>query len=159
MFVLKQAIKGVSKITDGYNRDMDVGWSVLSHKKPLLELISLQSTEILNFTSEKNKALIAELSVPRPGTKDLFFPTQYSQSFLVQCMACLWKQRWSYWRNPSYTAVRFVFTTFIGIIFGTMFWDIGGKRDNPQNLMNSIGSMYGAVLFLGIQNASAVQPV
>ncbi|KAF5779463.1 hypothetical protein HanXRQr2_Chr12g0559761 [Helianthus annuus] len=28
---------------------------------------------------KRNKAMIAELSVPRPGTKDLFYPTQYSQ--------------------------------------------------------------------------------
>nr|GFC68587.1 pleiotropic drug resistance protein 1-like [Tanacetum cinerariifolium] len=40
-----------------------------------------------------------------------------------------------------------------------MYWDIGGKRDDQQDLINSMGSMYGAVLFLGIQNASAVQPV
>lgn len=32
-------------------------------------------------------------------------------------------------------------------------------RNTTQNLTNSIGSMYGAVLFLGVQNASAVQPV
>ncbi|KAM0042784.1 hypothetical protein Hdeb2414_s0010g00333831 [Helianthus debilis subsp. tardiflorus] len=38
---------------------------------------------------KRNKAMIAELSVPRPRTKDLFYPTQYSQSFLVQCVACL----------------------------------------------------------------------
>ncbi|KAL0297339.1 UNVERIFIED_CONTAM: Pleiotropic drug resistance protein 1 [Sesamum radiatum] len=59
--------------------------------------------------------------------KNLFFPTKYSQSFLTQCIACLWKQHWSYWRNPPYTAVRFLFTTFIALIFGTMFWDLGSK--------------------------------
>ncbi|KAI7727409.1 LOW QUALITY PROTEIN: hypothetical protein M8C21_009515 [Ambrosia artemisiifolia] len=107
----------------------------------------------------RNKALIAELSVPGPGTKDLYFPTQYSQSFFVQCVACLWKQRWSYWRNPSYTAVRFAFTAFIAIMFGTMFWDLGGKRKNQQELFNAMGSMYAATLFLSVQNASAVQPV
>ncbi|KAI7727410.1 hypothetical protein M8C21_009516 [Ambrosia artemisiifolia] len=97
--------------------------------------------------------------IGRPGTKDLYFPTQYSQSFFVQCVACLWKQRWSYWRNPSYTAVRFAFTAFIAIMFGTMFWDLGGKRKNQQELFNAMGSMYAATLFLSVQNASAVQPV
>ncbi|GJY00005.1 pleiotropic drug resistance protein 1, partial [Tanacetum coccineum] len=153
-----EAIKGVSKITDGYN---PATW--------MLE-VSTSAQEVslgVDFTSiyknselyKRNKALIAELSVPRPGSQDLFFPTQFSQSFLVQCIACLWKQRWSYWRNPPYTAVRFAFTTFIGVIFGTLYWDIGGKRDDQQDLINSMGSMYGAVLFLGIQNASSVQPV
>nr|GEY03650.1 pleiotropic drug resistance protein 1-like [Tanacetum cinerariifolium] len=107
----------------------------------------------------RNKDLIAELSVPRSGTQDLYFPTRYSQSFSVQCIACLWKQRLSYWRNPPYTAVRFAFTTFITIMFGTMFWDIGRKRKTQQELFNAMGSMYAASFFLGVQNASAVQPV
>jgi ABC-type multidrug transport system ATPase subunit/ABC-type multidrug transport system permease subunit len=153
-----EAINGVSKITDGYN---PATWMLEVSTSAQEASLGVDFTSIYRNSElyKRNKALIAELSVPRPGTKDLFFPTQYSQSFLVQCIACLWKQRYSYWRNPPYTAVRFVFTTFIGVIFGTMFWDIGGKRDTPQNLTNSIGSMYGAVLFLGIQNASAVQPV
>ncbi|KAG4972603.1 hypothetical protein JHK85_039024 [Glycine max] len=103
--------------------------------------------------------LIQELGQPAPGSKDLYFPTQYSQSFLVQCQACLWKQRWSYWRNPPYTAVRFFFTTFIALMFGTMFWDLGSRRTTRGDLLNALGSMYSAVLFLGIQNASSVQPV
>lgn len=32
-------------------------------------------------------------------------------------------------------------------------------RDRQQDLFNSMGSMYSAVLFLGIQNANSVQPV
>lgn len=75
----------------------------------------------------RNKQLIADLGKPSPGSKDLHFSTQYSQPFWVQCLACLWKQHWSYWRNPPYTAVRFFFSTFIALLFGTMFWDLGGK--------------------------------
>lgn len=76
----------------------------------------------------RNKALIDELSTPRPGTKDLHFATQFSQPFLTQCVACLWKQHWSYWRNPLYSAVRIIYTTFLALIFGSMFWDIGQKK-------------------------------
>ncbi|KAI3727207.1 hypothetical protein L1987_67018 [Smallanthus sonchifolius] len=153
-----EAIDGVSKIKDGYN---PATW-MLEVSTTAQELaLGVDFTEIYRNSElyKRNKALIAELSVPRPGTKDLFYPTQYSQSFLVQCVACLWKQRWSYWRNPPYTAVRFVFTTFIGLMFGTMFWDLGSKKTSQQDLMNAMGSMYAAVLFLGVQNASAVQPV
>lgn len=32
-------------------------------------------------------------------------------------------------------------------------------RDTQQDLVNAMGSMYAAVLFLGVQNASSVQPV
>ncbi|KAF2301529.1 hypothetical protein GH714_025541 [Hevea brasiliensis] len=107
----------------------------------------------------RNKALIEELSMPGPESKDLYFPTKYSQTFFTQCMACLWKQHWSYWRNPPYTAVRLLFTTVIALMFGTMFWDLGSKTTKRQDLFNAMGSMYAAIVFLGIQNASSVQPV
>ena len=90
---------------------------------------------VLDFTDlykksdlyRRNKILISELSVPRPGTKDLHFKNQYSQTFWTQCLACLWKQHWSYWRNPTYTAVRYIFTVIIALAIGTMFWDLGTK--------------------------------
>nr|XP_043614750.1 pleiotropic drug resistance protein 1-like [Erigeron canadensis] len=153
-----EAIQGVSKITDGYN---PATW-MLEVSTPAQEMSTGVDFTAIYKSSEllkRNKALIAELSVPRPGSQDLFYPTQYSQQFLVQCIACLWKQRCSYWRNTSYTAVRFVFTTFIGIMFGTMFWDLGSKKTSTLDLSNAMGSMYAAVLFIGVQNASIVQPV
>ncbi|KAL8217420.1 hypothetical protein R6Q57_020793 [Mikania cordata] len=153
-----EAIEGISKITDGYN---PATWMLEVSTSAQELALGVDFTEIYRKSElyKRNKALIAELGVPRPGTKDLFYPTQYSQPFIVQCLACLWKQRLSYWRNPPYTAVRFVFTTFIGLMFGTMFWDLGNRKTTQQDLVNAMGSMYAAVLFLGIQNASAVQPV
>ncbi|KAJ8644662.1 hypothetical protein MRB53_006410 [Persea americana] len=153
-----EGIDGVSKIKDGYN---PATW--------MLEVSSIAQEEIIgiNFTEayknsdlyRRNKTLISELSTPPPGSKDLYFPTQYSQSFITQCFACLWKQRMSYWRNPHYTAVRFLFTTFIALLFGTIFWKVGSETSRRQDLFNAMGSMYAAVLFIGIQNASSVQPV
>uniref|UniRef100_A0A7C9ECE8 Adenosinetriphosphatase n=1 Tax=Opuntia streptacantha TaxID=393608 RepID=A0A7C9ECE8_OPUST len=35
----------------------------------------------------------------------------------------------------------------------------GSKRENQQDVINAMGSMYAAVLFLGITNATSVQPV
>ncbi|KAL5228795.1 hypothetical protein ABZP36_017060 [Zizania latifolia] len=107
----------------------------------------------------RNKELIEELSTPPPGSTDLNFPTQYSRSFFTQCLACLWKQNWSYWRNPSYTAVRLLFTIVIALMFGTMFWDLGRKTKKQQDLFNAMGSMYAAVLYIGVQNSGSVQPV
>lgn len=91
--------------------------------KPIL-LVNL----LVKQNCSRNKALIAELSEPHSGSNDLHFPTQYSQSFFTQCWACLWKQRCSYWRNATYTAIRFTFTTMTALLFGSMFWDLGGKR-------------------------------
>ncbi|KAI7757882.1 hypothetical protein M8C21_029195 [Ambrosia artemisiifolia] len=160
-------IDGVNRIKDGYN---PATWMLEVSTSAQEINLGVDFAEIyknsqlfrqnnIHFKTRRNKALIAELSVPRPGTKDIYFPTQFSQPFSVQCIACLWKQRLSYWRNPPYTAVRFAFTTFIAMMFGTMFWDLGRKRKTQQELSNAMGSMYTATLFLGVQNSSAVQPV
>ncbi|XVE63543.1 hypothetical protein DITRI_Ditri07aG0028400 [Diplodiscus trichospermus] len=153
-----EEINGIPKIKDGYN---PATW--------MLEITSAAQEEILgvNFTNiyknselyRRNKALIKELSTPVPGSQDLHLHSRYSQPFFIQCMACLWKQYWSYWRNPPYTAVRFIFTTFIALLLGTIFWDLGSKRTRRQDILNAMGSMYATVMFLGFQNAASVQPV
>ncbi|KAL0393950.1 UNVERIFIED_CONTAM: Pleiotropic drug resistance protein 1 [Sesamum latifolium] len=153
-----EGIEGVPKIKDGHN---PATWMLEVTTSAQELLLGVDFTEHYRNSElyTRNKALIKELSVPRPGTKDLYFPTKYSQSFLTQCIACLWKQHWSYWRNPPYSAVRFVFTTFIALIFGTMFWDLGSKWKTQQDLFNAMGSMYAAINFLGFQYGSTVQPV
>ncbi|WCJ40424.1 ABC transporter G family member 36 [Euphorbia peplus] len=153
-----ESIEGVSKIPDGYN---PATWmlEVSSSAQELALGVDFANVYRNSDLYRRNKVLIQELSKPAPGTKDLYFPTEFSQPFLVQCTACLWKQYWSYWRNPPYTAVRFWFTTFIALMFGTIFWDIGSKADGVQDIGNAMGSMYAAVLFLGVQNAQSVQPV
>nr|AGT28055.1 pleiotropic drug resistance transporter 3 [Panax ginseng] len=153
-----EEIEGISKIKDGYN---PATWmlEVTSSKQEMILGVDFNEVYKNSHLYRRNKACIKELSTPSPRSKDLYFPTIYSQSFLNQCVACLWKQRRSYWRNPPYTAVRFLFTTFIALAFGTMFWDLGSKMKTKQDLFNAMGSMYAAVLFIGYQNASSVQPV
>ncbi|CAH9131526.1 unnamed protein product [Cuscuta epithymum] len=153
-----ESIHGVAKIKEGYN---PATWMLEVTSSAQEMLLGVDFTDIYKKSDlyQRNKALISELSTPRPGSNDLYFQTQYSQSFWSQCMACLWKQHWSYWRNTSYTAVRFLFTTVIALAFGTMFWDLGTKTRRRQDLFNAMGSMYAAVLFLGVQNSSSVQPV
>ncbi|CAN4094850.1 unnamed protein product [Withania somnifera] len=159
-----ESIPGVSKIQDGYN---PATW-MLEVTTPGQEMMLGVDFTALYKKSDlyrRNKALISELSVPCPDTKDLHFENQYSQPFWTQCMACLWKQHWSYWRNPTYTAVRYIFTIFIALSIGTMFWDLGKSvfflcyRGKRQDLFNAMGSMYAPVFFLGFQNASSVMPV
>lgn len=108
---------------------------------------------------QQNKKLVESLSKPNRDSIDLHFPTKYSQSFFSQFLTCLWKQNRSYWRNPQYTAVRFFYTVIISLMFGTICWRFGSKRETQQDIFNAMGSMYAAVLFIGITNASSVQPV
>nr|BAD29210.1 putative PDR-type ABC transporter 9 [Oryza sativa Japonica Group] len=153
-----EAIEGVSKIKHGYNPST---W-MLEVTSPMQE----QKTGV-NFTQvyknselyRRNKNLIKELSTPHESSSDLSFPTQYSQPFLTQCLACLWKQRLSYWRNPRYIAVKYFFTIIVALLFGTMFWGIGQKRNNKQALFSAMGSMYSTCLTMGVQNSASVQPI
>ncbi|KAL5975821.1 ABC transporter G member 36 [Asimina triloba] len=153
-----EGIDGISKIRDGYN---PATWMLEMTTPAQEEAFGVSFAELYKHSElyRRNKALIAELSTPPPGSRDLYFPTEYAQPLLAQCMACLWKQYWSYWRNPPYTALRFLFTIFIALGFGTIFWDLGKKTERQQDVFNAMGSMYSAVLFLGFVNASAVQPV
>ncbi|XP_038983644.1 ABC transporter G family member 39-like [Phoenix dactylifera] len=99
-----EQIEGVSKIQDGYN---PATWMLEVTTQSQEEILGVRFSEVYKNSElhQRNKALIKELSIPPPGSSDLHFPTQYSRPFLTQCLACLWKQRLSYWRNPPYTVV------------------------------------------------------
>ncbi|XP_038680622.1 pleiotropic drug resistance protein 1-like [Tripterygium wilfordii] len=151
-------VQGVDKIKDGYN---PATWmlEVTSSAQEMALGVDFAQVYASSELYRRNKALIEDLSRPSTGSKELYFPTQYSQSFCAQCIACLWKQHWSYWRNPQYTAIRFVFTVITALIYGSMFWNLGSKMEKQQDLFNAIGSMFVTVSFLGVQYASSVQPV
>ncbi|KAJ4815377.1 ABC transporter G family member 36 [Rhynchospora pubera] len=153
-----EEVKGVKKIGSGCN---PATWMLEVTALAQERNLGVDFGEIYKKSDlyQRNKRLIKELSTLAPGSNDLNFTTQFSQPFLVQCQACLWKQNLSYWRNPSYTAIRQFFTTLMALFFGSAFWDLGGKRKKQQDLFNSLGSMYVSVMILGANNCFSVQPV
>lgn len=153
-----EAVAGVPKIKEGYNPST---W-MLEISSPASEThLGVDFADIYRSSSlfQHNQALIQQLSLPTSGSKDLYFPTKYSQNFQMQLLASLWKQNLSYWRNPDYNAMRMFFTTIIAIMLGTIFWNLGSKVEQQQDIYNVMGAMYAATLFLGITNANTVQPV
>eukprot|EP00850_Spirogloea_muscicola_P013086 SM000087S23368 [mRNA] locus=s87:336767:345436:+ [translate_table: standard] len=153
-----QAIEGVPCIEDGYN---PATW-MLDISTPAAEArIGQDFTEIYKSSelSKQNERMIEELSVPPEGFQKLSFPSVYAQGFLGQCHATLLKQHWTYWRSPHYNAVRFFFTLVVALIFGTIFWGFGSKRSKYQDVFNVMGALYAAVLFMGVNNSSTVQPI
>ncbi|KAL5572721.1 hypothetical protein UlMin_022318 [Ulmus minor] len=153
-----EAIEGVQKIRPGYN---PAAWMLDVTSSTEESRLGMDFAEIYRSSSlfRRNKELVESLGKPSSNSKELNFPTKYSQSFSEQFLACLWKQNLSYWRNPQYTAVRFFYTVIISLMFGTICWRFGARRETQQDIFNSMGSMYAAVLFIGITNATAVQPV
>ncbi|KAK7279559.1 hypothetical protein RJT34_24612 [Clitoria ternatea] len=153
-----EAIPGVPRIKDGYN---PATW-ILEISHPAIESqlgIDFAELYIKSELYQRNQELIEELSTPLEGTKDLYFPTIYSKSFITQCTACFWKLHLSYWRNPQYNVIRFFMSISVGLIFGFIFWRKGEKLYKEQDLMNIVGGMYSVVFFLGASNTCAVQPV
>ncbi|XP_054783595.1 ABC transporter G family member 36-like [Prosopis cineraria] len=153
-----EAIPGVPKIKDKYN---PATWMLEVSSIAAEVRLGIDFAEHYKSSSlfQRNKALVKELSTPPPGAKDLYFPTQYSQSIWGQFKSCIWKQWWTYWRSPDYNLVRFFFTLAAGLMVGTIFWKIGEKRDSSTDLTMIIGAMYASVLFIGINNCSTVQPI
>lgn len=153
-----EAVPGVPKIKEGYN---PATWMLDVSATSVEAQLDVDFAEIYANSDlyRRNQELIKELSSPQPGSKDLYFPTQYSQGFLTQCHACFCKQNWSYWRNSRFNAIRFFMTVVIGLMFGFIFWNKGGKIYKQQDLINLLGATYAAVLFLGATNAASVQSV
>ncbi|KAK3408153.1 hypothetical protein EUGRSUZ_J00451 [Eucalyptus grandis] len=153
-----EAVPGVPKIKEGYN---PATWMLDVSATSVEAQLDVDFADIYANSDlyRRNQELIKELSSPQPGSKDLYFPTQYSQGFLTQCHACFCKQNWSYWRNSRFNAIRFFMTVVIGLMFGLIFWNKGDKIYKQQDLINLLGATYAAVLFLGATNASAVQSV
>ncbi|KAL5701729.1 transcription factor [Ranunculus cassubicifolius] len=153
-----EAVEGVSHIQDGYN---PATWMLEVSSTAQEEILKVDFSDVYKKSElyRKTEDLIKELGTPPPGSEDLHFSTQFSRNFCTQCIACLWKQHWSYWRNPPYNAVRFFFTAIIALLFGSIFWNLGPKRARELDIFNAMGSMYAAVIFIGVQNGQSVQSV
>ncbi|KAL2630297.1 hypothetical protein R1flu_014983 [Riccia fluitans] len=153
-----EAVPGVPKIADGYN---PATWMLEVTNMAVEQRLGIDFAQYYSSSAlhERNKALVEELSVPPPNSKNLKFPTQYSQPFFSQFSSCLWKQYLTYWRSPEYNNVRLFFALGAAVLFGSIFWNLGSKRGEQTNLFSIMGAMYGAVLFIGVNNASTVQPL
>ncbi|KAL0337421.1 UNVERIFIED_CONTAM: ABC transporter G family member 32 [Sesamum calycinum] len=153
-----EGIDGLPRIRPGYN---PATWMLEVTSSAEENRLGVDFAEIYRKSTlfQFNEELVARLGKPAVDSEDLNFPTKYSRSYFDQFVACLWKQHLSYWRNPQYTAVRFFYTVIISLMLGTICWEFGSKRDTQQDIFNAMGSMYVAVLFVGITNATAVQPV
>ncbi|KAF9614055.1 hypothetical protein IFM89_014855 [Coptis chinensis] len=153
-----ESTDGIQEITPGYN---PATWMLEASSIASESQHGIDFAEIYLNSSlfQRNKQLIGDLKTPFPGSQDLHFKTKFSQTTWTQFKACLWKQNWSYWRNPQYNAVRFFFTLICALLFGSIFWKMGGKIKKQQDFLNAMGSMFAAIIFIGVNNASSVQPV
>ncbi|CAI5468189.1 unnamed protein product [Closterium sp. Yama58-4] len=105
------------------------------------------------------ESLIQESSEPPEGEPDLFFPTQHPTTPLSQFATHLWKRHLMYWRMPDYNGTRFFFSFIMALLIGGVFFGFGHTRDTPQQIVNVMGALYTAALFLGWSNLASIQPM
>ncbi|CAL0305014.1 unnamed protein product [Lupinus luteus] len=153
-----QRISQVGRIRDGHN---PATWALEVTTRAQEDLFGVKFADIYKNSDlyRTNIALVWELSNPPPDSQDLHFPSKYSQTYLNQLKACMWKINKSYWRNTSYNAVRLLLSVIMSIMFGVLFLHLGSLRSTKEEIMNGVGSMYMAMLFMGRNNAGTVRPV
>ncbi|KAG5122607.1 hypothetical protein JHK84_040947 [Glycine max] len=153
-----EGIRGIPPIPSGYN---PATW-VLEVTTPATEERIGEDFADIYKNSDQYRGVeysVLQFGHPPAGSEPLKFDTIYSQNLFNQFLRCLWKQNLVYWRSPAYNAMRLYFTTISALIFGTIFWDIGSKRESTQELFVVMGALYSACMFLGVNNASSVQPI
>ncbi|KAL3686206.1 hypothetical protein R1sor_004228 [Riccia sorocarpa] len=153
-----EAVPGAPKIKEGYN---PATWMLEVSSVGVETKLGVDFADVYESSDlfQKVKLRVEELSKPAPDAKDLWFPTQYSQSFLSQVSSCLWKQRITYWRSPKFNNIRLVYTLCCAIAIGTIFWNLGPRRHTQSRLYSVMGAMYGSVVFIGVNNARQILPV
>ncbi|KAK7305391.1 hypothetical protein VNO77_43296 [Canavalia gladiata] len=153
-----QSIEGTTPIPNDYN---PATWMLEVTTAAAEEKIGADFAEIYE-NSEQFRGVLASINLyggPPAGSQPLKFDTLYSQDTWSQFVKCLWKQNLVYWRSPPYNGMRLIFTVISAFIFGTTFWDLGTKRETIQQVYVIMGALFSACLFLGVNNASSVQPV
>ncbi|PQP96196.1 ABC transporter G family member 31 [Prunus yedoensis var. nudiflora] len=143
MITYFQGLSGITPIPSGYN---PATW-MLEVTTPACE--ERIGDDLLTFTEIQSNT----------GTLVSCCACSVTKTSAGSFWICLWKQNLVYWRSPQYNAMRLIFTTISALIFGSAFWDIGKKRDSAQALMMVMGALLSACLFLGVNNASSVQPI
>ncbi|KAK7372089.1 hypothetical protein VNO80_05458 [Phaseolus coccineus] len=153
-----QGLRGIPPIPNGYN---PATWVLEVTTPATEEKLNVDFAELYKNSDQYRgvESSILQFGHPPAGSEPLKFDTIYSQNLFSQFLRCLWKQNLVYWRSPAYNAMRLFFTTISALIFGTVFWDVGSKRDSTQELFVVMGALYSACMFLGVNNASSVQPI
>ncbi|QCE00887.1 ABC transporter G family member 31 [Vigna unguiculata] len=153
-----QGIRGIPPIPNGYN---PATWVLEVTTPATEEKLNVDFADLYRNSDQYRgvESSIMQFGHPPAGSQPLKFDTLYSLDLFSQFLRCIWKQNLVYWRSPSYNAMRLYFTTISALIFGTVFWDVGSKRESTQELFVVMGALYSACMFLGVNNSSSVQPI
>ncbi|KAL5750509.1 hypothetical protein ACOSP7_025112 [Xanthoceras sorbifolium] len=137
-----QAISGITPIPSGYN---PATWMLEVTTPAIEQRLSVDFADLYRKSDQYRTAKIFFHVFKRSAFSIYYLP--------LEAESCVLE------KSTQYNAMRLCFTTIAALIFGSVFWDIGSKRDSTQALFMVMGALYSACLFLGVNNASSVQPI
>jgi hypothetical protein len=130
-----QSIPGVPAIREATNPSTWI-LDVTSTTSERVDFVALYATSSLHQQTEA--VIMKEITSP---ACEISFPTKYAQPLWEQCVACLWKQQKSYWRNPVYNVARVVYTTVCGLTLGSVFWKLAVGISQQQEFSYSFAQV------------------
>ncbi|KAG0466701.1 hypothetical protein HPP92_018281 [Vanilla planifolia] len=153
-----EAISGIPKIMGNYN---PATWIMEVTSTSLEAQLGIDLTCIYKKSDlhRLNQDLVKHLSSPTQNSKESKFPSHFKNGFWEQFRACLWKQYLSYWRAPQYNLARITFVILLSSLLAALFWQHGTRINNQQDLFNIFGSLFIAIIFMGINNCSTAIPM
>ncbi|CAK7331242.1 unnamed protein product [Dovyalis caffra] len=142
-----QGFSGVPPCPDGYN---PATWMLEATTPIIEEKVGEDFAELYRKSNQYREveASIINFSTPPAGSEPLKFASTYAQGAMSQFLICLWKQNLVYWRSPQYN----------GNVIKSVNIDTF-DRDSTQALFVVLGALYASCMFLGVNNASTVQPI
>ncbi|CAI7790247.1 unnamed protein product [Closterium sp. NIES-53] len=153
-----QAIPGVPPIPAGYN---PATWMLDISTPAMAQKLNVDFADIFRKSDQfrRNEELIESLKTPPPGQQDLTFATQYARSYTSQFVANLWKRVHLYWRAPDYNAMRYFSSVVMALLIGGVYFGQGQQCSTQQQVLNLMGAMYTAAIFMGWNNSASIQPI
>jgi len=104
------------------------------------------------------EAKLAEEGVTKPGpVPKVEFEGYLAASASTQLKECLRKTFRSYWRNPSYNAVRLIVSVSVAILFGSIYWQY--EPDDFATANSIAAVLYITTAGMGIACTMGVLPV
>eukprot|EP01063_Lacrimia_lanifica_P030246 TRINITY_DN4783_c2_g1_i1.p1 TRINITY_DN4783_c2_g1~~TRINITY_DN4783_c2_g1_i1.p1 ORF type:complete len:1442 (+),score=614.07 TRINITY_DN4783_c2_g1_i1:79-4326(+) len=130
--------------------------SELAHVAPAKALKKSPSAGPKKAGEGEKQRLLAAPEDGGSGDDDAAPAKRYKTGYATQFKTVMRREIQFQMRNPTYNLVRFYFTLFIALLFGTSYWDIGHDEGDVRNYI-TVCFVSGNMAFIG--GMSALGPI
>eukprot|EP00668_Euglena_longa_P020059 GGOE01024953.1.p1 GENE.GGOE01024953.1~~GGOE01024953.1.p1 ORF type:complete len:1437 (+),score=454.40 GGOE01024953.1:1098-5408(+) len=133
------------------------------HQNPATWMLNVLAVEGIDFAEEfLHSALHSSNTLQLEVLSQSVGPTltaghRYQATMGTQFRALLLKWLRIHWRSPSYNLTRVVICALLGLVLGSIFWQLA--ITNSQSVFSKVGVQFNAFIFIGVVFASVVQTI